>query len=160
MALSQQLKTDSGKVVVYQLVEDVETVDDVPPPPPHLKSYFKTVQDWLFYICDNDSPKKLIAEYSFGLFESPNEYILFLVGKNKYDESKNRSRTSIEFKPSKMYFKLPKAEYKDLNREQLLGKLTSRLRDFVSTDKFKTSFLAKANSIIFESNGQMIWLKK
>ncbi len=53
-------KIDAGKVVVQDVViEDV--VDDVPPPPPHLTSNFKTLQDWLFNICDTEKPEKSIA---------------------------------------------------------------------------------------------------
>ena len=159
MALRQQVKADSGKIII-QDVQFEEIEEEVQPPPPNLKSNFKTLNDWLYNICDHDKPKKSIAEFNFGLFESPNEYILFLVGVNKYDEGKNHSRIIIEFKPLKMYFKLPQKEYANLSREKLLDKLNSQLKDFASTKKFKTSFLAKANTINFESNGQKIWSKE
>jgi len=55
-----------------------------------------------------------------------------------------------------MYFKLPEIEYKNLNREQLVGKPTAQLKDFTKTEKFKTSFLAKAKSITTDFKGE-IW---
>lgn len=59
-----------------------------------------------------------------------------------------------------MYFKLPKKEYGNLNHEQLLARISDQLSDFVLTEKFKTSFLAKASVIIFEPNAKKIWMKE
>jgi len=157
MANSQHSNGDSRKVIV-QHVHIEETEDDVPPPPP-VTSTFNNLQDWLLNICDHDKPKKSITQYKFGLFESSNDNILFLVGVNTYDEGKNRSETRIEFKPSNMYFKLPKSEYGSFNREQLMAKLIAQLKDFTNTEKFRSSFLSKANSILFELNGHTIWSK-
>jgi hypothetical protein len=155
----EQQTNDSGKVRVQEVqLEVVE--DDVEPPPLHLTSRFKTLQDWLYNICDKDKPQKPIAKCKFGLFESPNNYTLVLFGVNTYDEGKNRSITRVEFEPANMYFKLPETYYENLNREQVLDKLTSQLKDFANTKKFKTSFFTKANIVVFETNGQTIWSKQ
>ena len=158
MASGQQNKKDTGKVIMQDIhFESVE--NDIEPPPPYFTSKFKTLQDWLLNICDNDKSQKSIAKYKLGLFESANDYTLFLVGVNTYDEDKNRSVTHIEFEPTNMYFKIPQTYYENLNREQLLVKLTSQLKDFAKTEKFKTSFFTKANIVVFETNGQIIWSK-
>lgn len=155
----EQQTNDPGKVraqeVQFEVVED-----DVEPPPPHLTSGFKTLHDWLHNICDKDKPQKPIAKYKFGLFESPNNNTLVLVGVNTYAEGKNRSITRIEFEPANMYFKLPETDYGNLNREQLLDKLTSQLKDFANTKEFKASFFTKADVVVFETNGQTIWSKQ
>ena|SRR6185437_7650329 len=159
MASGQQNKNDSGKVIMqhgrFEVVEDVSE-----PPPPHLVSKFATLQDWLLNICEKDRPQKPISKYTVGLFESPNDYTLVLVGVNTYDEDKNRSVTRIEFEPTNMYFKLPEAYYKNLSREQLLDKLTSQLKDFAKTERFKTSFFSKATLFVFDTNGKTIWSKQ
>jgi hypothetical protein len=159
MTSGQQNKNDSDKVIVqrgsFQVVLDV-----VEPPPPNLVSKFASLQEWLLNICEKDAPQKLISKYTVGLFESSNDYTLDLVGVNTYDEDKNRSATRIEFEPTNMYFKLPEAYYQNLSREQLLDKLTLELKDFANTERFKTSFIAKANVFVFESNGQTIWSKQ
>ena len=82
---------------MIQKISFTESEDDVPPPSQELKSIYKNIQDWLFHICDNESPEKSIAQYELGIFESSNENILFLVGINKYSEGENSSRTAIEF---------------------------------------------------------------
>lgn len=157
MSCSQESKTESGKVEIKE-VTLYDIVDDVEPPPPNFTSNFKTLQDWLFTICDDEKPEKSILNYNFGLFESSDDNIIYLVGVNKYDKG-DTSHTRIEFEPSNMYFQLPNSEYQNLGRDQILNKLTAQLKAFTNTEKFQNSFLAKANAIILESSGQTIWSK-
>ncbi|HEU5052802.1 MAG TPA: hypothetical protein VFT78_06805 [Hanamia sp.] len=158
MASAQQNKDDPGKVLVQRQIEIV--IDVIEPPPPHLVSNFATMQDWLLNICERDKPQKPISKYAVGLFESLNDYTLFLIGMNTYDEDKHRSEIRIEFEPTNMYFKLHEGYFQNLSREQLLEKLTSDLKDFAKTVRFKTSFFSKATSFVFETNGHTIWSKQ
>ncbi|HLK28244.1 MAG TPA: hypothetical protein VKT28_06665 [Puia sp.] len=151
MSNSQQPKSDSGKVL-KQVEHRVERLV----PPDNIKSKFKTLKSWLFSICDKDKPDKAIAEYMFNFFESAGKYTLFLVGVNIYEKAPSHSVTRIEFQPTDMYYKLRRSEHKNLTREQLQKKLICELKDFTSTEKFRNSFLAKANAIIMESNGETI----
>ena len=61
-----------------------ETIYDVDPPPPDMNCNFKTLYDWLINICDSEKPNRPITIYSLGLFESPDDRVIFLVGLNKY----------------------------------------------------------------------------
>ena len=158
----KEIERENEKLLLYSLsiviqhVTIKHTVEEVDPP--HITSHFKTPQDWLFHICDSRKPKKSIATYRIGLFESPDDYVIFLVGLNTHTKGKNSYITRIGFKPSNMYFQLPKSEYENLSREQLIDQLASQLKDFITTEKFKTSFLAKAESINTDFGGQ-IWSK-
>lgn len=106
MACSQKTKTESGKTEVKEVnFYDIE--DDVPPPPPVFTSNFKTLQDWLFSICDGKKPNKSITNYEFGLFESPDDYTIFLVGINRHNKG-DTSYTRIEFEPSHYVFSTSK----------------------------------------------------
>lgn len=156
MAQSQQPKDDSGKTVVHEVTLQV-VEDEIEPPPPHLITKFKSLQEWLTDIFENDKPKKSIAKYKFALFESPNNYTIALIGVNTYNERQNRSVTRIEFEPANMYFKLPEKEFENLNRSQLTDKLTSQLKDLANTERFRNSFFTKANVVDLETNGQIIW---
>ena len=157
ISCNQKTRTDSDNVKFSQLTL-VDIVDEVSPPPPDLTSKFKTMQEWLLNLCDDMKPKNPIENYEFGLFESPEEYTMYLVGVNKYDKG-DTSYTRIQFEPVNMYFPLPKGEYENLNREELLNRLISQLKDFADTEKFKASFFTQANKITFASNGQKIWSK-
>jgi hypothetical protein len=137
----------------------VEEVDDVSPPPPEMHSNFETLQEWLFNMCDKEKPKVKIATYEFGLFESPGDYTVFVVGLNTYQKSEHHSVTTIDFEPSDMYFPLPENEHENSDREQVLDKIKSQLKDFTKTEKFKTSFFAQAKSIKTSFDGDEIWSK-
>ena len=129
------------------------------PPEDRLTSRFATVQDWLFNICDTEQPKKSIAEYRFILYTSSIEYTLYLRGVNIYEEEKNNFITHIEFEPKEMYFPLPKSEFENITYEQVKERLIAQLKDFTTTDKFAQSFFAKADAIITEFGGEIIWSK-
>lgn len=146
---SLEVKTEYGVIS--------EQVEEVSPPPPGLTTKFKTLQEWIINICDTEKPEKSITTYNFGLFESPDDYTICLVGINKYDQGQD-SVTRIDFEPSGMYYPLTKSENKNLTREQVQDKLTSLLKNFIKTDKFKNSFLAKAHFITVDFYGT-IWSK-
>jgi hypothetical protein len=135
-------------------------IHSLAPPLLCLSSDFKSIGEWLSSMCLGDRPKQSIDTYSFGLSESPKEYILSLVGENTYKEEENYSVTKIEFKPTTMYFKLPDSEYKTLSRHQVLTKLIFELQEFLKTEQFQTSFFTEANSIRFRGNGQILWSKR
>ena len=156
MACGQKTKNELANVEVKE-ERSVEIVDDVSPPG-SLTSNFKTIQDWLIHTCNDEHPKNAISMYEFGFFESKDEYTVYLVGINKYDRG-DTTYTRIEFEPSNMYFRLPESDYNNLTRDDLLARLLSHLKDFTRTQKFKTSFFANADSIVFASNGQTIWSK-
>lgn len=158
MASSQQNSGDTSKLISEETII-TETEEDVSPPPPGLTKKFKNVTGWLSHLCLKNKPVETGLEYKFGLFESPGDYTLFLVGNKIDDQNENLIISSIGFEPESMYFSLPKAYFKNLNREQLLEKVTTDLKSFTTTSKFKESFLKEAKEIVFEANGQIIWKK-
>ena len=157
MSNGQDPIEDDGKLVVTEYTF-VVSGDDIEPPPPHSKSKFKTLEEWLANMCDSDTTQTSIETYKIALFESQNNYLLTLVGVNTIKEGNVYASTYIAFAPANRYFRLPKP-YLELTREDLLNKLTKQLKAFTETDTFKLSFLLNAHLIIFETNGQIIWSK-
>jgi len=141
-------------------VQDTEEEEIMEPPPPRLVSKFQTVDAWLTNICGNNQPKKAIAKYSVGLFESKDDYTLFIAGFNTYETDINHSSTRMDFEPKNMYFRLPKSYYNNLTRNQVLAKITSSLKKFTTTSTFKNSFLAEANLVVFDTNGTTLWTRE
>lgn len=148
-------KMNRGKVEVRK-VTLTEIEDDIEPPPPDLKTDFKSVQEWLFAVCDGGKPDKSIKFFNLGLFESSDGNTLYLAGINKYEDG-HTTHTLIEFEPSNMYCSLSQDWYGGLSREQLLIRLTDELKAFTQSEKFLNSFLASADAIVFKSNGQIVW---
>ena len=152
-------KHDSDEKVIIEHGKLTVQMEVVEPPPPNFTSEFRTLRDWLINICYENRPQEKISKYEFGLFESPANYILFLVGVNTYEESDTHTSTRIDFEPKNMYFKLPESDFQHLNTSQMLDKLTFQLKEFANTEHFQNSFFAKANIVVFETNGEKIWSK-
>ena len=160
MALSQKEKRDSGKIIVQDVdISDTVEEQEFKISPTRIKTRFKTLEGWLSNIDHNEKPTKHISEFEFNFIESGGKYTLYLIGKNTYKKSDSHTVIRIEFEPANMYFKLSNSEYKNLNRQQLAEKLTSKLKEFTKTEEFKTSFLSDADIISLAFNGAIIWSK-
>jgi len=137
----------------------IKSEEDVTEPaPPGFTTRFKNLQEWLVNICENEKPPKPIATFRFGLFQGQDEYILCLTGTNTYEVSADHTATRIEFSPKDMYFILPKAAYQNVEREKILERLTTQLKEFTESNTFKQSFLSGATSITTDWKGE-IWSK-
>ncbi|MBO9573726.1 MAG: hypothetical protein J7497_16185 [Chitinophagaceae bacterium] len=158
VSCSEPEKNERGEVE-FKSVSLVEIEEQIEPPPPGIDSSFNSLEEWLFSVCDREKPDKFIAVFKVGLFESTDGNVIYLAGVNKFNVG-DTSYSSVGFKSSNMYFKLPQSQYSGLSRDQLLEKLAVELRAFTNTDKFKSSFLATANIILLEPNDQAIWKNK
>ena len=128
------------------------------PPPPGFTSPFRTVQEWLIYVCDNNQPDKSISEYRFDLYESPGNNLLCLVGYNHTVEQ-GVPTSRVDFKPSQhMFFALPNDEYENSLHQRVQQRVFKDLKQFLNTDIFKRSFLSKGYTITTNFAGD-IWSK-
>jgi hypothetical protein len=125
-------------------------------PPDGFISPFKTLGEWLGYVCKVNQPKKSISEYEFGVFTmQAGEYILSLTGWNIY-EKKNLTIRRIAFEPAGMFFNLPQEEYGKLTEQQVRERLLAQLRKFAKTPVFQNSFLSKCE-LIRNNYADVIW---
>lgn len=151
------MKNKKSDDIVYRHLTLKHEVEVFAPPPPgvSIHSPYNTLEEWLAAICDTESPQISISTYSFGTFESADEWLLFLVGENNYQKDQYSSTTRIDFKPSYMYFRLPEKEFKNKVPEKVRKQLFMKLKEFTHTEKFKSSFLAKAYNAVL--NGETFW---
>lgn len=141
-----------------QYFSDVVMEDEMPPPMGDPVSHTTSIDQWLKGICQERGPKEPVTKYELGLFESSTENILCLVGRNM-QQTADTSFDRIVFKPKDLYFKLPQADYKNMDRAAFLNKLYAELVAFTETEAFKKSYLSKAQSLVFNANGKNIWSK-
>ena len=116
---------------------------------------FDSVRDWCLDLCKGENPKFQISNFNFGLIESEGDYIVYVVGRNIYREQ-DKTIDRIDFEPTQMYFELPKQEFGNLDRDQVIKKLHAQLKDIINTTNFKTSFFAKAE-VITLCGKDVIW---
>ncbi len=152
------MKDNKKKPLQYGNFSVSLMVESIVPPPPGFTSPFKTLQEWLFDICDNNhSPREIISEYVFGLYESPEDNMICLIGYNTYRNiDTGFSLRRIAFKPSNAFFDLPKDKYGNLSGEMLKKRILKELIEITRTTTFQNSFLSKGVPIT-TSFGEEIW---
>lgn len=132
-----------------------DTVEDIDPPPPNLKSDFVNVHGWLDNICNGEKPQKPVSRIELGLFESKTDLgvinVLYFVG-----VAVRNNTYSLGYRPAQMHFLLPQ-KYSELNSAELQKTLISEIIDFTKTRNFESSFLAESKEIFFM--GSRIWTK-
>jgi len=148
------------KDTIFEKMEFNHSVEEIDPPPPNYLYKYQRIEDWLTAICNNSKPLKKISSYNIGLFESDENIFLTFVGTNTKTLDKYHIETHIDFIPADTYFKLSKPVYNNLTRDAILNKLILEIIEFTKTQKFKRSFLAASNEIIFETTGKVIWKKE
>ncbi|MFN0256987.1 hypothetical protein E6A44_015465 [Pedobacter ureilyticus] len=141
---------------VYRTATVIE--DDFTPPPIISASKFKSINEWLTNISENEKPEKTISHFKIGLIESPKENALYLIGRNLIEKG-DTSHSTLDFEPKEMYFLIPSDQYKNLGRKEMLEKIVLEIKKFTETEAFKTSFLVEAKDLVFESTGEVIWQK-
>ena len=139
-----------GSPVVF--TDEYEEVED---PPRDFQSKFSSIQEWLEAIVDSEQPEEDIEIFSFGIFESANDYTMYLVGLQT-QKKQDSSITRIGYKPQYMYYRLQKNEFENLDRDQVLSKIKGELKKFIDSEKFKSSFMGKGKSVRLEYAGE-IW---
>lgn len=128
--------------------------EDIEPPMPGFKSQFKTINEWLIYLSENEKPSKKINNYNIGVFEGQDEYTLCLTGANTYQISDTYEQVRIEYLPKETYFNLPIDMHKGLTRTQVFEYLNNQIEEFVESDQFKNSFFNDAKFLKTEWNGK------
>ena len=145
-------------------VEDISMTESIsppePPPPSFSCSNSVTLQEWFFKFCNAEKPEKAVIAYIFELFETNNCYAIHLIDSIEFDKGdqdllrKNDPDTSVN------YYPLSKTGYEPLGWKQVLDEIKSQLNEFVNTEKFKNSSLAKAKGITMRfDDGDLLKLK-
>ncbi|WP_342644834.1 hypothetical protein [Mucilaginibacter sp. CSA2-8R] len=155
---SQSLLSSTTQKQVNQVTFKA-AADDVQPSAQGTKVGFKSVSEWLITITNGNQPQKHISQYNIRLFEAPGACTLSLTGVNTYKEGIGFQSTRIDYTPREMYCDLPPAYFQNLTRDQLPAKIIEELKSFTASASFKNSFLAQADQIVLESNGEVIWKK-
>jgi hypothetical protein len=130
------------RVVVVQII--VERL--VPSELYNFETPFKSVQEWLYFLCANEQRSEPVSEYMITLHKWP--YLLVSLVGYHHGKEQGIEATRIVFKPKQyMWIKLPRKIYKRLDNEQFINQVHAELRALFSTEQFKNSFLAQAYTI-------------
>lgn len=163
-ACNRNTTTEVKKELIVQNVQLEETqidpVDPGPPPDALLLSNPLTLQEWFFKFCNTEKPEKTTVSYILQLAETDNKYVIYLINPKEYEKQSRDRLTTKGVAPPVQYCLLSKNEYKDLQGMQIVYKIKSQLKEYIETDKFKLSSLAKAKAITMRfDDGDSLKLK-
>jgi hypothetical protein len=151
--------TTQTTVTVVDTVSEMVEQEEIEPIPPVNAEPFVGMADWLGKIAAAKQPDPQVRAYVIGLFTSGDQQTIFLKGLRKSELTANGETSAPEFIPEHAYAKLPEAYTKGMDQAGLLEKLRMELVAYTQTADFQQSYLAKADALVLQPNGQVIWRK-
>jgi len=149
--------TTQTTVTVVDTVSETVAQEEIEPIPPVNAEPLVGMADWLGKIAAAKQPDQQVRVYIIGLITSGNQQTVFLKGLRKSELTANGETNPPEFIPEHAYARLPKAYTKGMDQAGLLEKLRIDLVAYTQTVDFQRSYLAKADALVLQPNGQVIW---
>ena len=117
----------------------IEKRDDSPIP--------ERFSKWINKIESTDLPTDKIIAFNFGLFESSESYMIYLIGSEKYDTEDEDWACDVQYEPKDKYFDLYHADLNNAEWEFVLDFSIKLIKDFMKTEDYKNCFLSKSEYI-------------
>ena len=87
-------------------------------------------------------------------------YAIYLSVLNEHEKDDKVGATKNDDDPSTEYYPLSQSEEKDLKWKQVMNKIKSQIKEYVKTEKFKNSSLAKGKVITMSfDDGDLVRIK-
>jgi hypothetical protein len=139
-------KINVSDVSFESIKPDTDFIEPPPLPPLHF-SKSMTLKECFLALSNNENPELSDTSYHFSVYQIYNQYVAFFI------ESKAYKKNAQEWKAKKgsqyldKYYPLSNSEFKDLGWKQVIDKVRSELHEFIKTEAFKNSSLARAKSL-------------
>lgn len=103
------------------------------------------IENWIKEINRTETIPGNITALNFGLFESENNYILYLIGAQNYDEADDDWATEVDYEPKDKYLKLSNSKDKDWN--EILNDVINVINEVLNSEGFQNSIIGKVKNI-------------
>lgn len=107
----------------------------------------KTFIEWLENNNEIENVDSSIIGFNFGLFETTNGFEMYLIGSKTFDKDDEDWATNVDFEPKQKYFQFGKEFSADKDWQDILKISEKLIRNYVDSEKFKTSIFANAIGI-------------
>ncbi|NDV65150.1 hypothetical protein [Bacteroides sp. 224] len=104
-------------------------------------------EKWLEQINSEEKIDSSIVGFNFGLFESTDGYMMYLIGSKSFDKEDEDWATEIDFEPQNKYFEFGEKFSKGKKWEEIQKYSESLVANYIRSDKFKESILSKSTAI-------------
>ncbi|WP_347922946.1 hypothetical protein [Pontimicrobium sp. SW4] len=99
---------------------------------------------WINMIESENSPNESIKALNFGLFETTNSYMMYLMGAEKFDENDENWACKVDYEPKYKYLDLNDSKLNESGWEYVLDFSVSLISKYLKENK---SFLTKIENI-------------
>ena len=103
--------------------------------------------NWIATLTNSEEPAADIVAFNFGLFESENGYTVYVIGAKTFDDEDPDWASEVDFEPEEKYLHINSEETEGLQWDEVLEKVKAIIQEFVSSEKFSTSFMKHAEAI-------------
>ncbi len=107
----------------------------------------QTFTEWLENSNEIENVDNSIIGFNFGLIETTNGFEMYLIGSKSFEVDDEDWATKVAFEPKQKYFQFGKEFSADKNWQDILKISEKLIRNYVDSEKFKTSLFAKAKGI-------------
>lgn len=107
----------------------------------------KTFMEWLENSNEIENVDNLIIGFNFGLIETTNGFEMYLIGSKSFEVDDEDWATNVDFEPKQKYFQFGKEFSADKDWQDILKISEKLIRNYVDSEKFKTSLFANAKGI-------------
>ena len=122
-------------------------------------SIYLEFRDWLNRINQSEVIPADLSAFNFGLFQTPNGYSIYLIGSTIFTEDNDDWAGEEDFAPREKYFELP-SNFKDKNWKELEDFVKELVIDFINSEDFQKTFLARTVAItVGFDDGDLIRIK-
>ena len=109
------------------------------------------IEHWLLQINDETVLPPDIVAFNFGLFESENEYCIYMIGSRFYDEFDDDWACDIDFEPNRKYLMLTSESIQNMSWEKILYEVKNVISSFITANACKLPlFVGKIITIGFD----------
>jgi hypothetical protein len=141
----------SKKIIISEVaIESIESDTDFiePPPPPSLHfSKSMTLKECFLKLSYKEHPESNDTAYNFGVYQINNQFVAFFIESKAYKKNAQEWMTKKGSEYLDKYYPLSNSEFIDFGWKQVLDKVRSGFNEFIKTEAFRNSSLAKANSL-------------
>ncbi len=103
--------------------------------------------DWLNNLNKTETIDPQIVAFNFGLFETSEGYIMYLIGSKTFDPNDDDWAANIDFEPKEKYLHFDREEVATENWQEFLHISTELLGDYIHSDKYPFSILKDAEAV-------------
>ena len=116
--------------------------------------------NWLDRINKTETVSNSIVAFNFGLFETEDNYTIYLIGSGTFDEQDDDWATNVDFEPEDKYFELDSSLVKGKDWQEALEVSEKLVTEYLNSINLKNTIFKNAEAITTGfDDGELVRIK-